>query len=102
MDGENHGKNPIKMDDLGGFPMIFGLTPNPYNNNLKENAVAPSSSSFVQGQSLVWVFAGGFLCLLCQRMVQFNLHNLRHSLAFHGADAGISRNQAAPFFQVIW
>ena len=20
-------ENPIKMDDLGGFPMIFGLTP---------------------------------------------------------------------------
>ena len=28
MDGENKGKpeNPIKMDDLGGFPIIFGNT----------------------------------------------------------------------------
>ena len=24
MDGENNGSNPIKMDDLGGFPIIFG------------------------------------------------------------------------------
>ncbi len=29
MDGENNGKpeNPIKMDEFGGFPPIFGLTP---------------------------------------------------------------------------
>ena len=26
MDGENNGSNPIKMDDLGGFPPIFGNT----------------------------------------------------------------------------
>jgi len=24
MDGENNGLNPIKMDDLGGKPTIFG------------------------------------------------------------------------------
>jgi len=27
MDGENHGKNRIKMDDLGGKPTIFGKHP---------------------------------------------------------------------------
>ena len=27
MDGENNGSNPIKMDDLGSFPIIFGSTP---------------------------------------------------------------------------
>ena len=27
MDGENNGKPYEQMDDLGGFPMIFGLTP---------------------------------------------------------------------------
>ena len=26
MDGENNGSNPIKMDDLGGKPPIFGNT----------------------------------------------------------------------------
>jgi len=26
MDGENHGKPGIKMDDLGGKPTIFGNT----------------------------------------------------------------------------
>ena len=26
MDGENNGSNPIKMDDLGGKPIIFGST----------------------------------------------------------------------------
>ena len=29
MDGENHGKPYEQMDDLGGFPIIFGLTPIP-------------------------------------------------------------------------
>ncbi len=28
MDGLFHGKPLLKMDDLGGFPIIFGLTPN--------------------------------------------------------------------------
>ena len=27
MDGENHGKPYFLMDDLGGFPIIFGSTP---------------------------------------------------------------------------
>ena len=27
MDGENNGKPYEQMDDLGGFPIIFGLTP---------------------------------------------------------------------------
>ena len=27
MDGENHGKPYEQMDDLGGFPIIFGSTP---------------------------------------------------------------------------
>ena len=26
MDGENHGKPYVQMDDLGGFPIIFGNT----------------------------------------------------------------------------
>ena len=30
MDGENNGKPYEQMDDLGGFPIIFGKHPNRY------------------------------------------------------------------------
>ena len=36
MDGENNGKpyeNPVKMDDLGGKPTIFGNTQNGFNQS---------------------------------------------------------------------
>ena len=32
MDGENHGKPYVQMDDLGGFPIIFGNTHLELNN----------------------------------------------------------------------
>ena len=41
MDGENHGKTPIKMDDLGGeyskTPPIFGSTPMCFRVETRDN-----------------------------------------------------------------
>ncbi len=39
MDGENNGKPYEQMDDLGGFPTIFGSTPILYHQKSVQNEV---------------------------------------------------------------
>ena len=41
MDGENNGKIPIKMDDLGGKPTILG---NPHMRQLNRNSIEVTST----------------------------------------------------------
>ena len=49
MDGENNGNPYEQMDDLGGFPIIFGLTPlffGQINENKTSNQKSEATKEF--------------------------------------------------------
>ena len=60
MDGEKNGKPYEQMDDLGGFPIIFGLTPIclPYLTDSKTLDELCPANHLVEPKGIIFIGSG--------------------------------------------
>ena len=66
MDGLFHGKPYFLMDDLGGFPIIFGSTPISWNEGKQRGKAPEKKWMALEGPSLKPFLLGPIFCLFFQ------------------------------------